>query len=133
MGIARALAGLGRADEAVALQRARRRRAARRCRCRRPSSWSTSRLRAASRRLPARRSGCSGLARSAPARAGAVPRRAHDGDRTSTLEEAHGPISLGAGRLAPLAVTLEPPAVAVAPGAVIDDLSFIPVFRPKPA
>ncbi len=44
--------------------------------------------------------------------------------------EPRGPLSLGAGQLTPLTVSLYPSPV-VAPGTIVGDVSFIPVFRPR--
>ena len=127
MGIARALAGLGRADEAVALQE---RAVAAVPPAPLPQAQLVVYLEAA-RRFGAAAGAADrllGLARTAPAGPGLFPDIEMTGPHFA-LEEAHGLISLGAGRLAPLAVALKPLAVTVAPGAVVGDLSFIPEFR----
>ena len=127
MGIARALAGLGQADEAVALQE---RAVAAVPPAPLPQAQLVVYLEAA-RRFGAAAGAADrllGLARTAPAGPGLFPDIEMTGPHFA-LEEAHGLISLGAGRLAPLAVALKPLAVTVAPGAVIGDLSFIPEFR----
>ena len=49
---------------------------------------------------------------------------------TLTAGEPRGPLSLGAGRMEPFTVTLYPVALAE-PTALVGDLSFIPVFRPR--
>ena len=129
MGIARALAGLGRADEAVALQE---RAVAAVPPAPLPQAQLVVYLEAA-RRFGAAAVAAErllGLARTAPAGPGLFPDIEMTGPHFA-LEEAHGLISLGAGRLAPLAVALKPLAVTVAPAAGIGDLSFIPEFRPS--
>ena len=127
MGIARALAGLGRADEAVALQE---RAVAAVPPAPLPQAQLVVYLEAA-RRFGAAAGAADrllGLARTAPAGPGLFPDIEMTGPHFAH-EDAHGLISLGAGRLAPLAVALKPLTVTVAPGGVIGDLSFIPEFR----
>jgi cellulose synthase operon protein C len=95
---------------------------------RRSSSCTWSRHGASTRRWAERLIELEGNAAPGPGLFPEVP-SAPGHDRES---DAYGLISLGAGRLAPLSVSLDPPQQIVAPGLLIGDLSFLPVFRPSP-
>ena len=130
MGIARALAGLGRADEAAALQQ---RAVAAVPPAALPQAQLLVYLEAAHRFGGAAGAAerLRGLARTSPPGPGLFPDIQITGAHFEH-EDAHGLISLGAGRLAPLTVRLKPLIPPVAPAAVLGDLSFIPDFRPRP-
>ena len=132
MGVARALAGLGRADEAAALQR--------RVAAALPSTppaqaqllvyledaHDFAGAAAAGERLQA-------LAGNAAPGPGLFPNLPVDLGVSVEHEALHGPISLGAGRFVPLSVRLlDPSSAGGGSSAVLDDLSFIPVYRATP-
>jgi tetratricopeptide (TPR) repeat protein len=129
MGIAKALAGLGRIDEAVALQQ---RAVAGLPSQPLPQAQLVVYLEQARRfdeavSANARLIELEGNAPPGPGLFPAVPAAmGHDREH-----DAYGLISLGAGRLAPLSVSLDPPFAAPAPAVGIGDLSFLPVFRPS--
>ena len=130
MGVAKALAGLGLAGEAAALQQ---RAVAARPSQPLPQAQHVVYLEQARRfdeaagaaeRLTALEGNAPpgpGLFPEVPAAVGHSPE-----------QDAYGLISLGAGRLAPLSVALDPPGLLVAPNVEVVDLSFLPVFRPSP-
>jgi tetratricopeptide (TPR) repeat protein len=127
MGMARALAGLGRADEAVAVQR------------RAVASLPSAPLPQAQLVVYLEQARDFGAAAAAAERLQELAGNEPPGPGmypyvpmgpTFTSEDAHGLISFGAGRLAPLSVRLIPAGPMVAPPVSIDDLSFIPAFRP---
>ena len=132
MGLARALAGLGRADEAAELQR--------RVVAALPSAPPAQAQHlvyledardfagaaAAAERLQA-------LAGNAPSGPGLFPNLPVDSDSGFEHEDVHGPISLGAGRFVPLSVLLQDPgSQGGGSSTVVEDLSFIPVYRATP-
>jgi tetratricopeptide (TPR) repeat protein len=129
MGVARALAGLGRADEAVAPQR---RAVAALPSAPLPQAQLVVYLEEARRFAEAAAAAerLLELAGNEPAGPGLFP----DIPMHTTFEHehAHGLISLGAGRFAPLSVRLIPPGPVVSPPASVEDMSFIPLYRPSP-
>ena len=129
MGVARALAGLGRVDEAVALQR---RAVAALPSQPLPQAQLMVYLEAAHRfdlaaDAAERLLQLTGGEPRGPGLFPAIPTAAN-----FTRDDAYGLISIGAGRFAPFAVTLNPPTNDVASPATIGDLSFIPEYRPSP-
>jgi tetratricopeptide (TPR) repeat protein len=133
LGIARALAGLGRAGDAVAVQR-------RAIAAAPPSAPLQARLTEyleSARRFADAADAATTLSRlqaAVPKGPGWFPQRYGVNDRsdldTIEAEDANGPVSLGAGRLRGLSVYLGHLATAAATPVV--DLSFIPDFRPSP-
>jgi tetratricopeptide (TPR) repeat protein len=132
-GIARALAGLGRAGDAAAVQR-------RAIAAGPPRALLQARLveyLESARRFAdaaAAAATLSELEAAVPKGPGWFPQQygANAGEEIDEIEaeDANGPLSVGAGRLRPLSVDLGHQAPAAATPVV--DLSFIPVFRPSP-
>ena len=132
MGVARALSGLGRADEAAALQR-RVVAALPSRRSRRPSSSSTSRMRTTSAKPPPPRSGCRrwpGTRRRAP---GCSPNLPVD---SGLSFRARGPPRADLARRRPVRAAVREATATRGLGRRVerrlDDLSFIPVYRATP-
>jgi tetratricopeptide (TPR) repeat protein len=130
MGIARALAGLGRADQAAALQQ-------RAVAAVPPSPLPQAQLLVyleAARDFE-RAAGAAGrllgLATTPPTGPGLFP-ELPVGPSFGEREGEYGLISLGAGRLAPVSVALDPQPPAPAAAGSVEDVSFIPDFRPSP-
>jgi tetratricopeptide (TPR) repeat protein len=126
-GIARALAGAGRPAEAAAVQ-------ARVVAALPPSASLQAALvlylEAAHRFAAAARAArrLSGMGADVPRGTALYPAPVIEGPIAD--DDAAGALSLGAGRLAPLAVNLE--GQLVLPAVVVTDVSFIPAFRPQP-
>ena len=130
LGIARALAGLGRAREAAAVQQ-------RAVAAKPPAALLQARLveyLESARRFPAAARAATtlaGMAAADPSGPGWFPEvQTTFVPHEIVAEDANGPLSLGTGRLRPLSVTLGHPVVA--PVAPVLDLSFLPVYRPSP-
>ncbi len=130
MGIARALAGLGRADEAAALQQ---RAVATVSPSPLPQAQLLVYLEAARdfERAAGAAKRLDGLATTAPTGPGLFP-EPPTGPSFHEHEGEYGLISLGAGRLAPVSVALDPSPPAPASAGSVEDVSFIPDFRPSP-